>query len=413
MLYLRTGANGSCKSLFTLKDLRDKQVAEGRSVCVLIGKPATQTEPADPGRRYLLIKPKTMQDFGWTECHYSQWWSQPDGTIFLADECHNWLPKRANGSAVPEYISKLAEHRSRGFDFFLLSQHPSNIDSFVTKLIGAPGWHQHLKRVAGGSSVTSVIQWDAVNDQCQKNGAGRTGQVTMRGQPKDVYDWYDSAELHTGKTRIPRAAIFLAVSLVLIPTLLGGGGWLLWKRTAGKAPQQAQLQAPGAVPAGVQGSGGQQQAPKTAAEYIASYKPRLATLRHTAPVYDDLAKPSRVPVPAACMSMGDRCKCWTQDATPYTVDAMLCKQIVASGIWLDFDPDPNKKARVEPVKPAQAAPQQVVQAPSGLTVFEAPTGPLKDLGKPVIATNPATQAGDAQQQARVPKSSPWSFQTGG
>ncbi|WP_038206667.1 zonular occludens toxin domain-containing protein [Xenophilus azovorans] len=412
MLYLRTGANGSCKSLFTLKDLRDKQVKEGRSVCVIIGKPATQTEPADTERRYLRIKPKTMQEFGWVECHYSEWWSQPDGTIFLADECHNWLPKRPNGSAVPEYISKLAEHRSRGFDFFLLTQHPSNLDSFVTKLIGAPGWHQHLKRVAGGSNVTSVIQWDAVNNQCEKNGAGRSGQVTMRGQPKEVYEWYDSAELHTGKTRIPRAAIFLAVSLVLIPTLLGGGGYMLWKRTVGKAPQQAQLQAPGAMPVAGQGSGGQQHAVKTTAEYIASYQPRLAGLRHSAPAYDELTKPARVPVPAACMSMGDKCKCYTQDATPYTVDAMLCKQIVASGIWLDFDPNPQRKNVMETSQPAQARPDQVAQAPSGLSVFEAPTGMLKDLGKPAIESKPAIEAGEGARP-RVPKSSPWSFTTGG
>ena len=214
MLYLRTGANGACKSLFTLKDVREKQLKELRPVCVIIG------DAQDPNRQYVKIKPEKMQEFGWTTCTFDKWWDQPDGTIFLADECHNYLPKRANGSAVPQQVSRLAEHRARGFDFFLLTQHPSNIDSFVTKLIGAPGWHQHLKRAAGGSNVTSVIQWDAVNLQCEKNGSGKSGQVDMRPQPKDVYEWYDSAELHTGKTRIPKAVIYLVVSAVLVPLML-------------------------------------------------------------------------------------------------------------------------------------------------------------------------------------------------
>ncbi|WP_225785545.1 zonular occludens toxin domain-containing protein, partial [Xenophilus sp. Marseille-Q4582] len=415
MLYLRTGANGSCKSLFTLEDVRAKQLKELRPVCVIIGKPAHGTEPEDRERRYLKIKPEIMKEFGWTECHYSDWWAQPNGTIFLADECHNWLPKRANGSAVPEYVSKLAEHRSRGFDFFMLTQHPSNIDSFVVKLIGAPGWHQHLKRVAGGSSVTSVIQFDAVNLQCEKAGAGRSGQVTMRGQPKEVYGWYDSAELHTGKVRIPRAAVFLAVSAVLIPVMLGGAGYMLWKQTIGKAGEEEvaavaeQSAAPGAAVAGSSGrSGGNGAKGMTTSEYILAHRPRIEGLRHTAPVYDELTKPVRVSVPAACMSMGDRCKCYTQDATIYQTTDDICRQIVKNGLWLDFDPNGTKGTSNVGAQPVRA------NGPVAAPVPE-PSPGLIVIGEPVKGSTrePKVATVDAQSSPRVPKSSPWSFQTGG
>ena len=132
------------------------------------------------------LKPEKLKEFGWKLIDFKDWQAEPDGTIFLMDECHLDLPKRPNGSAVPLYVSKLAEHRARGFDFFLLTQHPSNIDSFVTKLVGSPGWHQHLKRAFGASNMTCVQQWSAVNNVCEKEGSGKWAQVTMRGQANEV-----------------------------------------------------------------------------------------------------------------------------------------------------------------------------------------------------------------------------------
>lgn len=411
MLYLRTGANGSCKSLFTLKDVRDKQVKEGRSVCVIVG------DKDNPDRQYVKIKAAKMAEFGWTTCRFDDWWDQPDGTIFFADECHNYLPKRQTGAHVPQPVSRLAEHRARGFDFFLLTQHPSNIDTFVTKLIGAPGWHQHLKRVAGGSSVTSVIQWDAVNLQCEKAGAGRNAQVTMRPQPKEVYDWYDSAELHTGKVRIPRAAIFLAVAAVLIPVILGSAGYLLWSRTAGKAAPDAATQAGGVttLPAGGSGGSGTYRdtsAPRTTREYIAAYEPRLNGLRHTAPAYDELTEPKRVPVPAACMQMGPRCACFTQDATPYTTTQEICVQIVKAGIWLEFEPDGERRSSERRAPPQvltrdRDEPRQQGQQPALAVIGD----PGHTQARPEAAM--AVAAAQEQQRPRVPQTSPWSFRAGG
>jgi len=387
MLYVRTGSNGACKSLFTLKDVRDKQLAEKRPVCVLIGKPAVGGAPADPERRYVKIYPKIMEEFGWVECHFSEWWSQPDGTIFLGDECHNWLPRRPNGSAVPEYVAKLAEHRSRGFDFFLLTQHPSNLDTFVTKIVGPPGWHQHLKRVFGASNATRVLQWDAVKLDCEKDGSGKAAQITTRVQPKDVYGWYESAQMHTGKRRIPKQVWIFLGSLVLVVLL----GWFAATKLLGLGTKHAPAQPDGGavqgLVTGAPASGGRQ-APATAAEYVASYKPRLSQLMHTAPAYDDLTKPKRVPVPAACVTMKSKgCKCYTQDGTPYPTDVAMCMQIVSNGLFLAFQAEGEQskersqsaQLRGEPVSSpvaASAGPVVFGGLPQAAPALPAPAEPL-------------------------------------
>ncbi|MBT2337472.1 hypothetical protein J7E49_26665 [Variovorax paradoxus] len=394
MLYLRTGANGSCKTLFTLKDVREMQLKELRPVCY-------------NGR--FKLKPEKLKEFGWKLIEFKDWQAEPDGTIFLMDECHLDLPKRPNGSAVPLYVSKLAEHRARGFDFFLLTQHPSNIDSFVTKLVGSPGWHQHLKRAFGASNMTSVLQWSAVNNTCEKDGSGRSAQVTMRGQPKEVYDWYDSAELHTGKRKIPKQFWMVAIGVPIALSMFYLAGKLMWDRTHKNVDPVASSVAGGPV-TGAPAS--QREKPLTTTEYIAAYRPRLPGLMHTSPVYDKLTEPKRVPVPAACVAMKtDRlgqpfgCKCYTQDATPYPVDLAMCQQLVAHGAFLAFQPEGERKTLDQAQTPRQS-PETALPGPSGIVLIEG-------TGKAPGASTALAAAQAPAPQPRVQPGSKWSFQTGG
>jgi zona occludens toxin len=353
MLYLRTGANGSCKTLFTLWDVRDLQLKTGRPV-------------AWNGR--FKLNPEKELEFGWTKIDFKDWQSQPDGTIFLIDECHNDMPKRSPGSAVPEPIRMLAEHRARGFDFFLLTQHPMNIDDFVRRLVGAPGWHQHLKRVFGGTKATRVLQWDAVNPQCEKDGSGRSAQITTRSQPKQVFEWYDSAVLHTAKVRVPRA-VWVLVGAVVV----AAGGAVLAVQALRPKPT-----APVAsMPASVSSSGKSVTAvtdkrAMTVNEYMASYTPRIAGLMHTAPIYDDLTKPKRVPVPAACIEWKKKggCKCFTQDATPYPVPDAVCRDFVQRGVFLAFSEPSTAVVHANGLESAQSA-VQAQETPS-LVIMNGP-----------------------------------------
>lgn len=391
MLYLRTGANGSCKTLFTLKDVRELQLATGRPV-------------AWNGR--FKLKPEKEAEFGWKKIEFKDWQAEEDGTIFLIDECHNDMPVRANSAPVPDHVRMLAEHRARGFDFFLLTQHPANIDNFVRKLIGSPGWHQHLKRVFGASTATRVLQWDAVNMNCEKDGSGKAAQISTRTQPKEVYGWYDSAMLHTGKRKIP--AKFWV--LVIAPILAIAAGWYASTRlmNMGKGQDPAAASAPGAVAGGPVSGGGDRTRPMTQAEYIAAYQPRISGLMHSAPAYDKLTEPKRVPVPAACVEMKSvGCKCYTQDATPYPVDLAMCRQLVAQGSFLAFQAEGERRVS-EPAPAPRQATEPAHAAPNGLIV-------IGDGGKSSGSSTALAVASPSDQgsQQRVRQGSPWSFQAGG
>ncbi|MFE8647314.1 hypothetical protein ACFX58_19740, partial [Sphingomonas sp. NCPPB 2930] len=127
----------------------------------------------------------------------------------------------------------------------------------------------------------------------------------------------------------------------------------------------------------------------TTAEYIASYVPRIEGLPHTAPAYDEMTKPTRVPVPAACISWEKKgCHCFTQDGTKLNTTEAICKEIASHGFFEAFQrdkgspqggtgPTPVQRLTQSPV-PAGAQPAFAVrslapgEAPRGYTGSEPP-----------------------------------------
>lgn len=323
MIYLTTGANGAGKTLNVLKFVREKQLKELRPVYY----------------SGVEMKPEIADQFGWKKCDLKHWQDLPDGSIVIADECQKDFPARAASAAVPPHVQNLDEHRKRGFDFFMITQHPQNIDQFVRRLIGSPGWHRHIKR-AFGANMVSVLEWNAVETSCEKPGAGKTAQVSMVPFPKEVYGWYNSAVLHTAKATIPRAVYVLGASVLLIPLLF----FLAYRSFSAtvKAPAAAASAPAGQfVPVSNFGGAGMGFKPgdrrMSDREYLESTVPRVQGLPHTAARYDELTQPTTAPYPAACVKSKSRCTCFTQQATPLSVPAALCAEIVAHGYFVDFD----------------------------------------------------------------------------
>lgn len=337
MLYLISGANGAGKTLNTLKWVRERQLKENRPVCH-----NGRFEPVPGGELD-----------GWKKIDFKDWQAEPDGTIFLIDEAHNDLPNRPAGSTVPEAVKMLAEHRRRGFDFYMVTQHPQNIDSFVRRLIGPPGWHRHLKR-SFGVDMVSVLEWSAVNPNCEKDGSGKTGTVTMQAFPKEVYSWYKSASLHTGKKKLPAKLWVFLVCVLLIPLLIWLAGSKLLTKTEAKAATKptSQVETIATAPQAVA-------AKLTPEQYIEQRSPRLPDFPHTAPAYDEVTKPTVAPYPAACITMGKTCKCYTQQATLMQVSGPVCLQIVAQGFFVDWQQQSQQAAQHGP----QMLPQQVRMQP--------------------------------------------------
>lgn len=317
MLYILTGANGTGKTANGIDWCRQLQVKENRPVCY--------------NGRFDIVEEGELKS--WKKIDVKDWQAEPDGTIFFFDECHNDFPNRPSGSVVPDHVKMLGEHRKRGFDFFLLTQHPGNIDSFVRRLVGAPGWHRHLKRLAGGSSLVSVLQWDAVNPNCERNGSGQSAEVTTKALPKHVYGWYRSASLHTAKVRIPKA-VYVFVGAVAVVSL---GAWFGLKLLT------KQVQAPSSdgvaqvVSAPSTGANARQGA-LTVGEYIEARTARVKDFPHTAPAYDQVTTPTVAPYPAACIYAHTRksCTCYTQQGTILQTSGEVCMQVVKNGFFVDW-----------------------------------------------------------------------------
>jgi len=332
MFYLVTGGVGTGKTLFTLQWVRKLQEETGRPVCYCLdGK----------GETVLRLKGPAL-DFGWREIDFVTWENEADGTIFILDECHELLPVRGlSKGQPPEHIQNLARHRHRGFDFFLITQHPKNLDAFVRRLIADPGWHRHLKRRNGGKTVAQ-LQWPNVFEKCESNTAGKTATVTDVRYPIEVFEWYESASIHTAKYRIPKQMFIIVPALFLVPLSIW---YAIHFFTSGNGISGGAKVEPGLLDSaksfGVPGisSASSEGRVMTRQEYIDSLKPRIEALAWTAPRYDPITEPVKAPFPAACLLQLEKekdCKCWTQEATPLAVPFETCRDIAQNGVFLDW-----------------------------------------------------------------------------
>lgn len=335
MIYFITGANGSGKTLNALKWVRELQVKDGRTVYF----------------HGFEMDPLKQAEFGWLKVDPLRWQDCSDGGILVFDECQDQFPPRANGSKVPDYVNALAVHRKRGFDFFMITQHPRQIDSFVKSLIGSPGWHRHIKRPFG-ADMASVIEWSAVNAQPEKDNSGKNGKVSMTPHPKEVYTWYKSAVLHTGKKHIPRQVYFLALAAVLVPGMFYGAFKYMSNR--GEAAQAAAVvsAAPGGAPSN--------RVVDPKADLISSYAEALPGFPHTAPRYADVVKPVVAPYPAACIQSAHSCACYTQQGTRLPTVQDVCAQIVRDGFFIDWE-----QRGIEPQRTTSVAAETVALSPPG------------------------------------------------
>ncbi len=347
MIYLTTGANGAGKTLLTLKDVREQQLKENRPVYY---------------HGFEMDEAKAAE-FGWQPFDPKKWQDLPDGSICVMDECQNEFPLRRSGSEVPEYINAIAQfRRKRGFDFWMICPHPSLLDVFVRRLIDKPSWHRHLKR-AFGADVVSVLKFSSPDMKCEEPGAGARGEVSMRPYPKDVYGWYKSASLHTGKKKIPRAVWIVAAAAIAVPSALYFAVSGVYGNVAKKASSQGDQSQAMAV-AGAPSAQGRGPQPMTLGEYLQARKARLPGFPHTAPVYDQVTAPVQAPYPAACVKMAERCECFTQQATVMQVAHAVCAQIVQRGYFVDWQQpqqpvQPPQRTQATPM-PAQAAAPPVI-----------------------------------------------------
>lgn len=343
MITLGTGLPGNGKTLFMLWYIAAKAKKENREVF------------------YHNVKNLNTDAVGpWQEFEPEKWMDLPHGSIILIDECQEIFPKKPNGAQLPPHYNELAKHRHKGFDIFLITQHPTLIDNFVRRLVGQ---HFHSVRKFGLQRST-IYEWSSCQPGPETMSSQKTAVTLKWKYPKEVFGWYKSAEVHTVKRAIP-AKLILAVLFVC--GVLGAGWFALnkYKHRYDKpdvavapagAPRSVGAVAPGVVgPVAVAPGGVPDGSVDPVAEvkrYVWKETPRVASMPWTAPKYDELTKPKRVPFPAACLQKGVpgrskeiSCKCYSQQGTPMpSVPLGMCMEFARNGIFQEFDPDGDRQA---------------------------------------------------------------------
>jgi len=333
MLYLVTGSNGAGKTLFTLRWARDLQLK-------------FQKEGIDRTVYYdgFDIDPRIEEEFGWKPCDPMKWMDLPDNSIVIVDEAQRIFPVRSAGSDTPEHEDQIAvSHRKRGFDFFIVSQHPSNISAFLRRLVGS-GWHKHLKRMFGMEKV-NCLTFNYAETSCEKPSAKQNAyQQEKLKFPKEVYSWYKSAELHTAKGGLPKLYYLVIIGAVVAVLLVVFVYYFMMSRTP--EPEKKPEAAPSfAVSERFKPAYNENREKDSLSteDYIKAHIPRIKGFPHSAPRYDEVTKPVTAPYPAACIKFeGKGCRCFSQQGTRIMMDEPTCENIVKEGYFVDWDTKPQR-----------------------------------------------------------------------
>lgn len=338
-----TGLPGNAKTLYALQSLIERASREQRPVYYAGLKEFIADDPRLKGTTWIEFDPTT-----WHE-------TVPAGSLIFIDECQKIFRARSISGQAPKYVTELEEHRHKGLDFVMVTQHPRLIDPSLRVLTQT---HRHMVRLSGFEAST-VHRWDSIKAEPDKNSQRTDSEKTKWAFAKDLYGLYKSADEHTIKARIPGRVKFLVVLLVLFVALVAYFGNFMKKKISGEptTATAAASAAPGAIHQ-VTESGSVSSRPDPgyanplddARRFMWERTPRVEGLPETAPRYDSLTQATRVPIPAMCIQRGSvrdgsevDCKCWTQQATPMDVDFNMCISIARNGRFLDFDPDPKKQ----------------------------------------------------------------------
>jgi zona occludens toxin len=263
-----------------------------------------------------------------------QWESLPDGSLIVVDEAQKWFPAKRSGEPIPP-IAALSEHRHRGFDFVLITQHPNLLDVYIRRLVGE---HIHVLR-RFGSHTCERIRWGECVDDPQSIAMRRCGTSQIWRYPKALFTAYTSATQHTHKRSIPWRLVALPLILMgvigaIYSVQLGAGSDDAAPTRAKAAGDVRRERA--APPVNV----AEQRAPLTLEEYVQRHTPRVAGLPYSAPIFD-ARKPISEPR-YVCAATPYRCVCLTEQGTRVQMERNTCIHIAYNGYY-----DPYRRPPVE------------------------------------------------------------------
>lgn len=339
-IFLYTGLPGHGKTLRAIKDA------------------ITQSEFKDRTVFYYNITDCRVD--GWQQLEDAKLWTDlPDGAVIFIDECQRIFPPRSQGAKVPDHVQMLDTHRHRGFDFIIITQSHKNIDNFVRNLVDT---HIHVKRLFG-THKQLIMRWMGVADPASTRDAKRA-LTSTKSFPKDVFELYKSAEIHTVKRKLPaKLLLFPFFILVILYGFYYAYNVVYNGKLANAEPTEPVTAAINAEmqknPELYQSNNDMLFNGNTAMSTVLTWedkrkqffddnRPFIEDLEWTKPKYVELQKPVTFPKPKICISKKvkqkkktvDECACYTQQATRMTqITLSSCLFYVKNGYFDDQKTD--------------------------------------------------------------------------
>ena len=277
----------------------------------------------------------------------------PQGSVVIVDEADYAYPTRAAAKEVPPYVKTLKELRHDGFTLILMTQHPSMLDSYLRNLVGK---HWHLERKQVGTKLYEFYRCETnIASACAAKGV----TSDFYKPDKRAFKYYKSASVHI-KFKKKLHPVFYGMGLLLVCAPLFFYYSLgRFKRYVGAEEQPAAVAiAETSAPAQQQAAADNYPAaPPMAASVpigakIEDYRPRIASLQETAPIYDNLRQVADFPRRVACVASADSCNCYSQQATILlNISTAECRAIVKQRPF-----DPYRKMETERAETKVSAP---------------------------------------------------------
>jgi len=251
----------------------------------------------------------------------------PDGAILVFDEVQKFFPVRPPKQPVPDAMQFLETHRHHGTDIYFITQHPNLVDHHARRLCGQ---HIHIQRNFGLQRAV-LYKNNQLFDYKNNFELKKCEQIQYK-YPKNVFELYHSAEVHTVKRQLPKklllipllsAIVILAVT-VFYNVLFGD--------------KKEQINNNPILDTGTQ-------TVVTSQQWSNSLTPALPGVPYTAPFYRHLAKPKVLPIVSGCIANDKDCRCYTQQGTRVTMSQAICRVTLANPQFNPFKDDSlqNKK----------------------------------------------------------------------
>jgi zona occludens toxin len=309
---LVTGTPGAGKTLWTITHVKELAESEDRPVF------------------YVHIDGLTLP---WHELEDpTQWWSLPEGSIIVFDEAHHYFPPEPSSRALKEHVSMIGETRHKGFTIFLITQSQNSVHWFVRERVTR---HYFLQRKQGQERATLYQDESLINTRSKRELKEITGQVWS--YPKDAYQWYKSAEMHTVKKRLPPGMWRL---WVLLP-FLGLGVYLVTQLRffdGYGSDQDHQIGEGETMQETAPGHSGLAFGPTRDTPnpfLVEQLTPLVPGRPWTAPAYSEVVKVKTFPKPNCLRNeKTGACHCYSQQATRMQVPVAICNALIEQG-WFD------------------------------------------------------------------------------